>query len=140
MALLVLVSSTGFSIDLHYCQGKVKSFSFFGEAQSCHQPAKVSHCSKKRKACHAPISDQTQVEDCKKNCCTNQTLTIASNEEAKQLESSEITAQDHSKQLLPILLYNPKWLSTYKTKSPYLNHIPPLLNKNLRLLIQTFLL
>ena len=37
MAFLMFFTSVGFTVDMHYCQGKLKTFNFFGKAKSCHE-------------------------------------------------------------------------------------------------------
>lgn len=39
LAVMLLSVSVGFSLDLHYCQGRVKSFSLFGSAKGCDEIA-----------------------------------------------------------------------------------------------------
>ncbi len=35
LAILMFCTSAGFSLDIHYCQGKAKTFSVFGSAKGC---------------------------------------------------------------------------------------------------------
>lgn len=66
LALLMLCTSIGFSADLHFCKGELKSFSLFGEAESCH--------TSKRSCPHHEnmvISDNSE-----KECCSNKTIEI----------------------------------------------------------------
>jgi hypothetical protein len=65
LAILMFCASVGFSVDLHYCKGDLKSFSFFGEASSCHTS---------KKSC--PHHQNLQAEDGaeKKDCCNNETV------------------------------------------------------------------
>jgi len=91
MAFLMLVSSTGFSIDLHYCQGNLKSFSLLGEAKSCHEMAKAKHCSKMKKACHAPKATKEADDDCKKDCCSNKKIEISADEDAQKIQVENLS-------------------------------------------------
>ncbi len=66
LALLMLCTSVGFSADLHFCKGELKSFSIFGEAESCHTAKKsCTHHAKMM------ISDNTE-----KDCCSNKTIEV----------------------------------------------------------------
>lgn len=62
----MLFTSVGFSADLHYCKGELKTFSLFGEAKSCHTA---------KKSCphHA---NMLVTEKSEKDCCTNKTIEV----------------------------------------------------------------
>ena len=66
LAILMLFTSVGFSADLHFCSGELKSFSLFGEAESCHTV---------KKSCphHANMVVSDKAE---KNCCSNKSIEI----------------------------------------------------------------
>ncbi len=140
LSMLIFISSTGFSIDLHYCQGKVKSFSFFGKAPSCHQQNKKKHCKKKEKTCHSTFSKQDQIGKCQKDCCSNRTFKIESNDRPKQLQPVEIFPIQVQFLTSFVQVFLLKKRDLHKIIIPYLNYIPPLLNKNIPVLVQSFLL
>lgn len=140
MAMLVFVSSTGFSIDLHYCQGQIKSFSLIGEAESCHQKAEKQHCKKQQKPCQAAQSTPGKLGSCKKNCCSNKTIKVESNDEAKKLQSTELSQKQIKFLTTFIQVFLLEEIDLSKIIIPHLNYIPPLLNKNIPMLIQSFLL
>lgn len=66
LAILMLITSVGFSADMHFCKGEFKSFSLFGKAESCHTV---------KKSCphHANmvVSDQSE-----EDCCSNKTIEL----------------------------------------------------------------
>ena len=66
MAILMLFTSVGFSADLHFCKGELKSFSVFGKAESCHTMKKS--CSHHENMVVADTSE--------KDCCSNKTIEI----------------------------------------------------------------
>ena len=78
LAFLMFFTSVGFSLDLHYCKGDLKDFSFIGEAQSC-------FLSKKQCPHHA--KDQID-EKHDKDCCSNTNL------EVKNLDEDVVMSQD----------------------------------------------
>jgi len=135
MAFLMLVSSTGFSIDLHYCQGNLKSFSLLGEAKSCHEMAKAKHCSKMKKACHAP-----KTTHCKKDCCSNKKIEISADEDAQKIQVEHLSL----KQIKFVTAFVKTFVLGDTDLSrqfiPHLNYKPPLLNRDIPILIQSFLL
>lgn len=140
MAMLVFVSSTGLSIDLHYCQGQIKSFSLIGEAESCHQQTKKVCCKKEHKICHAAQSNQDDLGKCEKNCCSNKTIKVESNDEAKKLQSTELSQKQVKFLTAFVQVFLLEKIDLSKIIVPHLNYIPPLLNKNIPILIQSFLL
>ena len=77
MAFLMLFTSVGFSMDLHYCQGHLKSISLIGKAKNCHELQAQStsdHCKKAKASCNHTGESLTQKEA--DGCCNNKTVTI----------------------------------------------------------------
>jgi hypothetical protein len=140
MAILILVSSMGFSIDVHYCQGQIKSFSLFGKAESCHQEVKKQHCTKHKKSCHAAPSNQEKLSSCKKDCCSNKTIIVESNDEARKLQSLKLSQKQVEFVSVFVQVFFLVKTDLNKNIVPHLNYIPPLLNKDIPVLIQSFLL
>jgi len=68
LALLLLVSSTGISVGMHLCGGKIQSLSIFGKAESCGMEQKQEALP----PCHQP--QQKQVKD--KGCCENHNFVV----------------------------------------------------------------
>jgi len=136
----MFVSSTGFSIDLHYCQGNLKHFSFVGEAKSCHSSDKKDHCSIKKKSCHAVEPIMETVGNCKKDCCSNKTIVVVGNEDMKIIQSLEITPLTLKFITAYVHVFLSKKINAHKVNIPFLNYIPPLLTKDIPVLIQSFLI
>lgn len=65
LAALFFVNTAGICLDFHYCQGKFKTYKFYGEADSCHKKAERSG-DFSVKVCH----HKTELE--KKSCCKNE--------------------------------------------------------------------
>ena len=71
MAMLMLISSTGFSMDIHYCQNKLAGISFFGKADCCAKAAKTKPChSQQTKATTGVCKAE------KDGCCRNESIII----------------------------------------------------------------
>lgn len=45
-AILVVISSTNFTIGMHFCMGKVENVALFGKAESCQKEKALSPCHK----------------------------------------------------------------------------------------------
>lgn len=70
MAILILFSSLGIAMDMHFCQDHLKSISLIGEASSCHE--------KVQKTCHADQKACKHHQDSKeeKDCCHNEQVSM----------------------------------------------------------------
>jgi hypothetical protein len=66
MAFLMFFTSVGFSVDVHYCKGELKSFSLLGEADSCHAAKKIC----------PQHSNMLMEEDSASDCCSNETVQV----------------------------------------------------------------
>jgi hypothetical protein len=80
LALLLFVSSTGFSMDVHFCKGEIESVSFFGKATPCEmmkekEPVQELH------ACCKALQEQNQylLSFQQKSCCHNESLIVLTN-------------------------------------------------------------
>lgn len=141
MASLLLLSSTGFSVDLHFCKGQIKSFSLFGTAKSCHKTV-ASTCNAKQKSCHSSLKTQETSfkSGCEKTCCSNATFNLEPDKDFHKVQLSE--ASSFSVDFIAISPFTIKSrLQNLPNRIiPYLNYIPPLLKLDLLVWIQTFIL
>ncbi len=139
LALLMFVTSVGFSIDMHYCQGQLKSFCFFGKAESCHEMAETTPI----KICPHHQKMMVQKEGCsidKKDCCKNRTLHIQSDQDL-QVQTSNLILDKQLQQF--VIAYVMAFITDFdlKTGTPSFAHYkPPLIWRDIPVLNQTFLL
>ena len=138
MAFLMFFSSTGFSMDIHYCQDELQTISLFGKAKSCFEMNDVIQPSMNVEVCLMD-KDFTQVD--RKKCCHNERLSIES------LEFQEL-----SKQKIPIEISVVKFLTTFiytyinlfsidtNHSNEYITYYPPILNPDIQVLFQSFLI
>ena len=75
MALLVLCSSVSFSMDMHFCQGRLKSVSLYGKAKNCHEQA-ARHAAMPNCPHHRKMAEQQAGCSEDKNCCSNHALQV----------------------------------------------------------------
>ena len=135
LAFLVFVSSTGFTLNSHFCQNTLQSVSVFLTPQNCHERAAhcsmssaKSCCSKSKKAC----SDSET-----KDCC----------EDTSQFAKADIDftpfALEDFQLNLPLLLPQPISIHFEANLTTQLirfqDYIPPPLIRNRPLLFQSFL-
>ena len=72
MALLLLVSSSGWSMDMHFCQGNIKRVNLLGKAKSCSDILIASQkCSNHTKALNFEQNCVQQTAEEDTNCCNN---------------------------------------------------------------------
>jgi hypothetical protein len=137
MAFLVLFSSVGFSMDLHYCQGELKSFSLIGKAKSCHEMAKKVFCPHHQKM--MTMSDEGCEKD-QKDCCNNEKLFFQLDQD-QQIQNLDLVLSQQLKQFIVAYLSVILEMSIIKNEAiPYAQYKPPLIQKDIHVLIQSFLL
>ncbi len=82
LAFVVLFTSTGYMVDMHYCQNELKSVSFFGEAESCHSKEAMTEC---------PNHKGMSMEQDDNNCCHNETILMESDNDLLSMDFADLT-------------------------------------------------
>ena len=100
LAFLMFFSSAGFAMDMHFCQGKLKSVSFFGKAKTCHDMADNT-----MKNCPHHKKMMAEKKGCSedKNCCSNKTVHFQSDQD-HQLQTADFVVTKQLKQLQTALI------------------------------------
>ncbi len=71
VAAWILFISSGIVVDFHYCQGEIKHFAVFSEAQSCHSSGDV--CPMHKASCDDKSTCKMhKAGDKEDNCCHNE--------------------------------------------------------------------
>ena len=145
MALLMLIASTGFSMDIHYCQDQIRGISFFGKAKSCHEKQKTPPCHKTKtrltdgqEFCHHKEDGVSKAE--KDNCCHNETIVIEKSDldaTLTYLTTVHDIQLDFVAAFISVYVFNNSVLAVYQ---PYALYKPPLPDRDIQVLYQTFLL
>lgn len=135
LAGLMLISTLNLSIDMHYCNGELKSVAFFDKAQSCHKPAQKRVCPN-----HPPQKEQNE-SAYQKNCCQNKGFFIKADIDEQvpgQEESVENQNSSSFVALAPVFsqmnLKSDAWPPVYK------QYKPPLIKKDIPVLFESYLL
>ena len=127
LALFVLASSISHSMSFHICGGEIQNVAFFGKAESCNDHDNA--CDHGEKANHASFNH--------KGCCEDGTLSINSD---KYKATEKLTVEGPQFVYLPqvsvALDANPcesqfSYFSLYK---------PPLIKRDITILVQSFLI
>jgi hypothetical protein len=139
MAFLMFYSSVGFSIDIHYCQGKLKSFSLFGKAKTCYEMTKAVKTSPQ---CQK-LREQQSNDSCsisKKNCCENNTLHFQSDQD-QQVQATEFIVNQQLQQFIVayiVVFFQNNF--TEKNASTLAFYKSPLIPRDIPVLFEAFLI
>ena len=129
IALVVLFSSLSFTVEKHVCMGEVTNTSFFKHADSCGMIMEEQDCT---------MDDFSGHKMEKEKCCDNIQEIIPGNQNEQQaLDTFEIG------QLQFVMAYAYTYLNLFENKEqtnafPY--YLPPLVDKDIQVLYQTFLI
>lgn len=138
MALLLGFTSFNYALDLHYCQGQLKSFSFFGKAKNCHEMAAA-----KASCHHSKVKEDNNTDSCSEDqtddCCKNHTVKVEaddSNKLYKNIHSDHFEIDTYIISPLSTDCLN-KVVIEYESKKVYK---PPLIKRDYQSLYEIFLL
>jgi len=126
-----------YTIDFHYCQGQLKSFSLFGKAKNCHEMAsKMASCHHKKQVDKKPMA----CSESDNNCCNNETVHYESDLDQQFLNfdffnlDSQLFVVATPEASLDDLFIDIKEIT------PFAHYKPPLIQKDISVLFETFLL
>lgn len=146
MTFLMLFSSVGFSLDVHYCGGGIKDVSFFGKANECEMMKEVvveeSHacCTNKSKTVVSHCSKNSSDELLSKGkCCSNESFMLQSIEDGQTSDSYEMTSVNLT--FITLFILNKALL--FETESNVVNYSlyrPPLIYYDAIIQHQSFLI
>ena len=129
LALLMFFTSTGFSVDMHYCKGEFKSFSLFGKAKSCHADTKIT----------CPHHKNMTAE--KKDCCTNQRHTFRADQDLQQAQNVDFALTKPLQNFVAAYIFTFRKIQITSDANPvFARYRPPPLRRNMPVLYQSFLL
>lgn len=135
LALLVLVSSTGYSITAHLCRGKAVSYSLFGRPAGCgmKEDSKAKdHCT------YAPKTAAAGPVFQKPGCCANASQHFSGIEPAAKLTEQPLSPAFFLAVVLPIWPDLMPGVFTSALKPPFANYSPPDLLRDLPVLLRVF--
>ena len=135
MALLILVSSSGMSMDIHFCQDKIKRINLLGKAKSCSEISQeLSKCSH-----HKSNAISCGMDGTHKGCCNNKSFDLD-----LDFDSGEIIAEGFTNTKIKFVqAAELSYLGTViflSRSGNYTDYHPPPLERDIAVLFQTFLL
>ncbi len=149
LAFLMLGASGSWAIDVHYCQGKLVSFSIFGRAKTCHKERHKAVVSPEEENCHHHCDGPGSEKACdfsfdqEDNCCHNQTFFFQSDQTQQMLSTPELKAV--SAKVTPhffiayIITFFGYDFSSQRDAFSDIQYSPPLTVRDIPVLFQSFL-
>ncbi len=128
LATLMFCTSVGFTIDMHFCQGNLAAVSVFGEATCC----KNACVANKKACCQLPVENGT------KGCCENTSIDVQLDTDIPQVETPTLSKSQIQFVVAFVTTYFPQYNPTTSIVK-YQNYKPPLLIRDIPVLIQSFL-
>ncbi len=140
MAFLMFVSSVGITVDLHYCQGKLKTFSFIGKAKSCHDIGEgMKNCPHHKKMMETEKSADNGLN--KKDCCSNKTFHFQSDQDLQHQADNALVVSQQLQHFTIAFVEIFLFPAVLETKKPSFAHYkPPLIPRDIYVLLETYLL
>ena len=141
LAFLMLMSSVSFAVDMHYCNGQLKSVSLFGKAKTCHEKAITNE----KPTCphHQKMQEQSNSngdEIVKNDCCENKTTIIQADDDRAKSDLAISTIQQlQSFAIAYVLTFHSK-ITTDKQSIQDISYYPPIISKDIYVLSEAFLL
>tara|TARA_R110002072_G_scaffold238038_2_gene395428 strand:+ start:13518 stop:13922 length:405 start_codon:yes stop_codon:yes gene_type:complete len=134
---MLLFASTGFTIDKHFCKGKVADTSVFGKANSCNMFSEKSN--EVKSACKSELNKKSQSTINKEKCCYNETISVDVTDE---LSSDENSSSNHAqlKFIASFILSSYDLFYTEEKAPTFSSYSPPLISKDIPILHQKFLI
>jgi len=126
LSLLVVLSSMSFTVNLHLCMGKLESVRLMSQAPACDMHSK---------SCHATLPDKSSKDD----CCEDEKRILHGQDELSKAPVFQKTQPELFAVLSLLVSY-----FTADTELLLLEltevYIPPLLPRDIPVLIQSFLI
>lgn len=133
LSALVLLSSTSFTLGMHFCMGQLENIAFFSGAEPCEMVTQKSPCATDK---HDPDCEHQQVT--KKGCCEDQAVVMEGHEDLTQV--SKVAVPDF--QMIAVLFAVVSFLFSATAVDHYTfnDYSPPLIERDIIVLVQSFLI
>lgn len=140
LAILMFATSANLAVDMHYCQGQLKSFSLFGKAKTCHEVASQAtmvNCPHHGKMMVEKVGCSVE----KKDCCSSKSFHFQLDQD-QQIQSTDFVITSSLKQFLTayVTVFFVKENIVSKTLQTFLHYQAPVFSRDTYVLFQSFLL
>ncbi len=140
LAFLMLVTSVSFAVDMHYCNGELKSVSFFGKAKTCHEKVvtnkKIACPHHQKMQAASNNSDEMNEND----CCENKTTIIQADDDQVNSHYPVPTTPQLQQFVIAYILAFHAQITTDKQSIQEISYLSPLLSRDIYVLSEAFLL
>jgi len=130
LILTVLISSIGISVNTHICKKKGVIKSYYVDSGECTCETEVTH-----KCCHKPVKQE------KKGCCQDETEFFQLDfDYTTQIEDVSLNPDLLFASALIYAIFNPVLLVENTNITEYSHYSPPIPDRDIPVLIQSFLI
>lgn len=133
LSALVLLSSMSFTFGMHFCMGQLESIALFSGVDPCEMAQQKTPCSTDK---HDSGCEHQQVT--KKGCCEDQTLVIEGQDEIAQ--SSTLVVPDFQMIAVLVAVISFYFESPVADHYSFLDYSPPQIDRDITVLVQSFLI
>ncbi|HIP37536.1 MAG TPA: hypothetical protein EYG85_11860 [Crocinitomix sp.] len=143
LSFLMLFSTIGFSMDIHYCGGEIDNIGFYEKADVCKMMKQdtgknVPACHQKNaKKCH---NDNSQNRVSQKSCCDNQTFVLSSLDESQSVNGYELSNTNLTFITIFVLASYNLFKAETTSSLDFVRYSTPLLKQEVTILHQVFLI
>lgn len=128
LASLVLIASIGVTVNLHICGGSVQSIALFVKAQPCKMDMP--------KSCHG-----SKAQTKRTGCCEEESILLKGKETTAELKTvTELTPTFNLISVILPVLYSINEVDSFSTSPQYAHYKPPLVDRDITILVQSFLI
>ena len=142
LSVLMLFSTVGFSMDIHFCGGEIDNVAFYDKADECEMMKKGNQsdlppCHQKaEKKCH---SNSNKNGISKNSCCDNQTYLLQSLDDSETNNGFDVANVDLTF-VTVFILSNFNLFEVENSQSEYVDYTPPIVEQDVTVLHQVFLI
>ncbi len=139
MAFLMFSTSVVFSMDIHFCENKLESINFFGEAEACEMMQEKQQSSEVHSCCEAPkkeIKSCHDNEEANGSCCHNESISLSNGD----FESSTFAVVKFQQIVIAVIVLFPhiNFFRPEEKQLDYAIYNPPPLIKDITIHLQVF--
>ncbi len=131
LSMLVLFGSTSFTLSMHFCMEQLESIALYNNATECDMMTKMPPCDNEDH--HLENSHED-----KKGCCEDQTHLIEGQDELKEAGSVSMPNLQFFAVLYTIVFYS--LTSPFLEDYNYKTYLPPAIERDIPVLVQSFLI
>lgn len=131
LSMLVLFGSTSFSVSMHFCMEQMESIAFFNDAKECEMMAQTPPCTGEddhRQGSHEGMD----------GCCEDRINLVEGQDELKEAGSVSMPNLQFFAVLYTIAFYS--LTSPLLEDYSYKTYLPPIIERDIPVLVQSFLI